>query len=316
MQCLLAASDYQMVSGWQEVIPYFCIASHFSRYICTSFSCPFLLEENCICTFLGRIGCIPVNEYKSNYSVLRLALTCSTWGLLCTVFAAIALTENTSILRITNFSRGKLTSKSGLLEPVEIYIGLRGLVYDNPNTVGELYIAFDQFCGLKDLGLDAYMDPEDCAKCDDMTIYFYLCLLISLIAFIPSIATDLLRLYPLYDVNCQRVFGALHTLVSIGGSVMLWWLYWEECLPSFYDGEVNFSRTGDRVEPGDDTAAILVNFEWKIGYALMILWAGAGLKVINFICSCCVSTPSITRNRQEQEDYEAMEYPIKRSWDE
>jgi hypothetical protein len=276
-----------------------------------------LLEENCICTYIGRIGCIPIKWYRTNYSILRLALSCSTWGLLCTVFAAIALTENPSVLRITNFSRGKLSSPSdGLLLPVEIYIGLRGLVYDNPNTVGEQYIAFDQFCGLRDLGLEAYMDPEDCAQCDDMTTYFYICLMASLVAFIPSIATDLLRLYPLYDVNCQRFFGALYTLVSIAGSVMLWWLYWEECLPSFYDGQVYYSSAGDRVEPGDDAAAISVDFEWKIGYALMVLLAGAGLKVINFICGCCVPTPSITRNRQEQEDYEAMEYPIKRKWDE
>ena len=61
-------------------------------------------------------------------------------------------------------------------------------------------------------------------------------------------------------------------------------------------------------EPTSNVAVVL-STDWSIGIGLIILWSGAGLKLIHFFCHCCIPTPSITRDIDEQEEYEKIGQP-------
>ena len=271
---------------------------------------PFLLEENVVCTSIGKIGCMPLTNYKANYAILRLALSISFWGFLCTLYAAISLTDNPKVLKVTAFSRGKVTSdESGvLLRTVELFIGLRGVLIDNPNTppFGQQFIPFEDFCNYD--GIGSFVKEEDCSKCEDAKLGLFLYLLFAIVAYVLAmLGSENLRLFPFYEVNCTRAFGMIYSLISIICSVLLWYFYWNDCFETFHNGQVYFTSGGDQVGP--DEAALSVKFSWKVGIGLILLWTGAGLKVISFLLSCIISTPNITRDRAEQEQYETLPYP-------
>jgi hypothetical protein len=271
---------------------------------------PALLEENILCGAIGRIGCMKTDQYKANYSILRLALSLSFWGFICTIYASIALTENPNVLEVTSFSRGKVTSDSGVLpNSIKLFIGLRGVLIDNPNTsFGRQFVAFEDFCNYDDIG--SFVKEEKCSNCEDSKLQLFLFLLFAIVAYVLAmIGSENLRMYPFYEISCTRTFGFLYSMVSLACSVLLWYFYWSDCLGSFHDGEVFFSSGGVQVDPDSSKASISVDFSWKVGFGLILLWAGAGLKVISFVLSCLVPTPSITRDKEEQERYEKMPYP-------
>ena len=62
------------------------------------------------------------------------------------------------------------------------------------------------------------------------------------------------------------------------------------------------SNDGSRND--NDITIAQVTYDWSIGSGMICLFAGFGCKVIEFICNCCSVTPAITRDVQEQEEYE------------
>jgi hypothetical protein len=129
----------------------------------------------------------------------------------------------------------------------------------------------------------------------------------SLVFYLPSIATDVLRMYPNYDVNCQKFFGAMIGFISTMASLYTWFGYQRECAEGFNKGDRQVPLAADFTvaETHDETVLILV-FDWRAGYGLLCMVAATFLKVIDFGLNFAVPTPSITRNHSEQQAYERL----------
>ena len=62
----------------------------------------------------------------------------------------------------------------------------------------------------------------------------------------------------------------------------------------------------DEVINKSDDDTVTVDFVWNIGPVQILFPVGFGLKIIDFICNWCIATPTITRSREEQWEYENL----------
>jgi hypothetical protein len=223
-------------------------------------------------------------------------------GLICTVISCLAISKDFDILKAFAYSTGTVTSD--LFEDINMGIGLRGVAFDNPNTVGKIFVGFDEFCDYADDGLERYFEAADCDECADVSGGLIITLIISCVTYIPSISTDILRMWPNYDVNCQKVFGSFLTIFSLLLSLYTWQGYIGTCFAAFYDGDVAFNKDGVVVDIGSEDAVGVADFDWGPGTGLILVVLATLLKIIDICAHLTLPTPSITRDRQEQADYE------------
>ena len=108
---------------------------------------------------------------------------------LCFVlFSTLATTEDFTLLTKSSFGRVSITEVNNkFTETIEVDIGLRAVALNNPVTgVGEVVVRFDQFCDLADNGLERYMDPADCASCNDISANMVISVIIAAVSFLPT----------------------------------------------------------------------------------------------------------------------------------
>ena len=170
--------------------------------------CPFLLETNCLCTCLGRIGCCAENDQWARGVVLKVGACANVLGFLFAVFSTLSLSNTYS--RLENgfeFAQGTLTSidqqpSDKVLDPSFIYLGLRAAAFNNPNTFGQAVIPFQNFCDMTNGGgIEKYLEPEKCSQCYDVSFQLIITILIAVVSFIPTFAIDILRVYSNFDVS-------------------------------------------------------------------------------------------------------------------
>lgn len=126
-----------------------------------------------------------------------------------------------------------------------------------------------------------------------------------------SFTTDVLRMWPNYDVNCQKVFGGFIALITACLGMRTFWLFRARCFRSFLKGWFCFDVDGvliDGCNDGNfntfDGVETITYFEFDSGIGYVLLGVSTFLKVINLVCHLIIPTPSITRNKELQWEYE------------
>jgi len=134
--------------------------------------------------------------------------------------------------------------------------------------------------------------------------------IISFITCIPPISTDIRRMYASYDVNCQKFLGLLTGLISTITMLVACLSYNQSCFASFYDGTIPYYLNGTVVPGGryPQTGVPLgfVDFQWKAGNGLICVYVAIALKLFNIVLLAALPTPTITRDKDEQAQYEAL----------
>lgn len=284
-------------------------------FLCLPFSiikcCPYLLEENYVCTLLGRMGCCRAPWARN--AVMQYSLLLNVFCLLTGVYACLAIADsNYDLLQIAPMAEIGLVPvpESFFAYALEIKVGLAAMTMNNPNTGVQEVIRFDQFCDLINVqnGLENYFQsPEDetCRNCESVRIQMVIGLLVAVSCLIPSIFSQCTRLFDTTDVNCSKCWALFLELLSLAGFVLAWYQFTYGCLKTtFYEGEVGYTRSGQVTEIDSLNEVVRVDFDWGAGYAIICLYSAFGLKVISFLCDCCLPTPIITRNTYEQKVYE------------
>jgi hypothetical protein len=130
-------------------------------------------------------------------------------------------------------------------------------------------------------------------------------LLVSVVTYLPSIFTNITRMYLNYDVNCQKNFAILTTAFSLLLSLSTVLNYKNNCFDKFYDGTVIFDENRTVVDdPDSDKAFASVDFSWTGGAGLTCLVVATVIKIVDILVHVALPSPSITRNREEQANYE------------
>jgi hypothetical protein len=246
-----------------------------------------------------------IDNEKFRYWILHLGLLANFVGFVLTLYACFAISEDFGILQKAAFSSGVLTEVDNAIDVITLDIGLRSVAFHNPSTVGDIVLSFDQFC---DLGseLERYLDISNCDDCEQASKSMVTTVIISTITFLPSLSTDILRMYSNYDVNCQKVFATVVACITLFSSLFTFMTYNRACFAIFYEGLVTYNATGSVVDPDSSEVAFTLDFDWGIGKGLACLYAGTVLKIVDIVCNVIVATPTITRDAKEQAEYEKI----------
>jgi hypothetical protein len=261
-----------------------------------------------VCETMGRVGCVPTESAKMRRILFGFGIVANIISFALTIFAMMASNEDFDRLQMTSFSSGTVTVNSietnEVAEEITLDIGLRAVALDNPATVGQQVYNFDEFCDLTDLA-GRYLNEDQCSSCSDSSGGLMTTLVISLITCFPVIFTDVLRMYSNYDLNCQKFFGSFVSTFALIMTLSTILAYENSCFNSFYDGNVYFDADSNALDD-EIGATYLADFAWEAGNGLICLYLATFIKLLDIIANVLVPTPTITRNRKEQEEYEAL----------
>jgi hypothetical protein len=184
-------------------------------------SCPQILEENRCCQILGQVGLKRLSDNeKFRHWILNLGSLANFVGFVLTLHACFAISEDFDILQRAAFSSADIKEVDNKLDDIALDVGLAAAAFHNPATVGDIVLSFDQFC---DLGsdLERYLDVSNCDGCEQASKGLVTTVIIAAITFLPSLTTDVVRMYSNYDVNCQKVFATVVACISLFSSLYL-----------------------------------------------------------------------------------------------
>lgn len=146
---------------------------------------------------------------------------------------------------------------------------------------------------------------QQCDICADASSGLVVTSIVAVITYLPSIFTNILRLYYSYDVNCQKTMGIVSNLFSVSLSLYTWWGYRNKCFSALFDGILFFDKDWAPVMSNDEKVALFyIDFGWGPGPGYICVIVATFLKIIDIVCHVLLTTPTITRDLQEQVDYE------------
>eukprot|EP00934_Nitzschia_sp_Nitz4_P001430 Nitzschia sp. Nitz4//scaffold218_size35881//19371//20420//NITZ4_007794-RA/size35881-processed-gene-0.11-mRNA-1//1//CDS//3329542280//1430//frame0 len=269
--------------------------------------CPGLWETNCCCKIWGSIGAYTTEQ--SRFWCMHMAFFANICSFILMAYACVSIAQDYSYLSKASLGSYVITEANGLFEEeILVEIGLRAVTLDNPKLgIDRQVIAFDQFCDLADDGLERYMDPADCATCEDNSLNFVISAILAVVSFLPTFFSDVLRMFSGYDVNCQKVCGTFYSFLTIGlaVNVMITWTWL--CKDVFYENTVYMDRNWNVVPEGDASVMYTMDYNYTFGWAMIAMMIACGLKFLEVIAHFCVPTPTITRDLKEQAIYEVVE---------
>lgn len=280
---------------------------------------PGLLETNGFCRIFGGMGVS--NNESFRFWCLHLGFVANIGAMLLTAYACLSISLQYFLLSKASMEILEMIETAGeVSETVTIYTGLQGVAIDNPalaatSTGQQIVVGYDDFCAFSTGGLERYLDPtKDCDSCarNYFSVNAVVSLLISVATFFPTFFSQQLRMYSGYDVNYVKnsltVLGVITIFLNL--NVMLTYFYLCSNESFYRDGTVFFDQQGrayqDAVPANTDEFYWKVQYQWKWGWGLIFLVAGTGLKLIDVLCNLAVPTPSVTRDRKEQDIYETI----------
>ena len=263
-----------------------------------------ILEQNKFCEAFGRIGSKNFN-YQKRRELLLFGVAANVLSFLLSLFACLSISLKFNHIVAGGFSKGFAYIPSADLPTSGIWIGLRGVairnfqgqaVINDSYVEGDQVIEFDSFCDYVDEGLPTYMDPDDCDSCAEASSGLITAVIMATVLTLPNIFTDILRMYPNYDLNCQKFFGSILNLASAASSLYAYRGYADLCFKKFYaEGQVS-----------EGESMLEVMFKWRPGNGLICIIVATILKGIDIIIMLMIPTPDIAHKRSLQESYEVL----------
>jgi hypothetical protein len=189
-------------------------------------------------------------------------------------------------------------------------IGLRAVAFEDPNGVllSGVY-EFTEFCERYNSNLEGFAEPFVCGGCQEASSGLVPSIIISALAILPSMFSDILRMYPNYDVNCQKFHGTIVAALGMIASIYTFVGYDTQCFKSFYGATAPYYKNGTLATNDSGPGVARVRYDWGRGNGLICLYVATFLMIIDVLICLIVPTPTITRDHKEQEEYEALHGP-------
>eukprot|EP00522_Entomoneis_paludosa_P009832 CAMPEP_0172453036 /NCGR_PEP_ID=MMETSP1065-20121228/10521_1 /TAXON_ID=265537 /ORGANISM="Amphiprora paludosa, Strain CCMP125" /LENGTH=760 /DNA_ID=CAMNT_0013205195 /DNA_START=951 /DNA_END=3233 /DNA_ORIENTATION=+ len=280
---------------------------------------PWLCEQNPLCQRQGRIGfhqCGVKQYHARRRPIFMLGFFLNFLALGFTLVASMAFSRNYNLLTHTSFTRGtaivpQLSNTTG----VKINIGFRAIATNDPISVtdnGEHVVTFNNFCDDDDgEPKQELLQDSVCGSCRESSQSFVLSCVLNIIFILRNMFSDITRMYPRYDLNCPKCTGSLMSTLSFFLGLYTILLYQHRCFRNFDrdispEQFVNFNETlASGFDVFDADSSVAIKFRWTPGPGLTCLILGTFFRLGDAICNFIVPTPSITRDFDEQEQYEA-----------
>jgi len=249
---------------------------------------------------VGKMGAY--SSEASRFYLMHLGFMLNLISMLMIAFACLAISDDYDILSKASFGKLTLSDKVGnLAAGTVMHVGLRSVSLSK-DDIGLMVVNFDQFCDVD--GFDGFMNLSDCDSCQSMAPNFAISIMLAAVLVLPALFINVSRMYSGYDVNCSKFYSGVLSVTSIALALNTMFTYKFLCRDKFYQGVVPFGVDGDAFP---QKAAFYVNYDWQWGWGIIFLIAGVVLKIFELLINCCIPTPSITRDRKEQDIYEQIQ---------
>lgn len=287
---------------------------------------PGILEQNRVMECLGRTGVTSNVRARKWIMILALLSTIVGWGFL--IYSDFAISTQYDFIEAAAFNYGSNTiqfantSGADIRNSTRISLGLRAAAISNftfdendqdysQREEDRRVIGFDEFC-TEQATTDQiiFVNPEQCNACQDASHAMVTSILMSTVTYFFTFTTDVLRIWPNYDVNCQKVFGAFFAIFSAVMGLRTFFLFRNQCYASFNTGWTCLNEDMEQIDCGDDfdnpELFIKSYMQWQRGPGLLGLGVATFAKLLDLVCNFLIPTPSITRDRNEQWEYEKL----------
>ena len=273
----------------------------------------------------------PKNELVRFY-ILHFGFLCNIMAVLLSAYAALSISlEYFLLCKSSLFEINIIETTVFPTQPAAtitsstsntIYFGFSGIGIENQQSV----IGYKNLCNDNDNenNNNPYLlnsGQSDCNNYNYFSMNSIISILISLSLFVPTFFMTQIRMYSGYDSNCVKntltILGIVIVLLNLNiilSSVYLLCFNNKSFMNNQDDNKneayyIYYDREGNAVGDNyDDTASYYIEFyyEWNWSWGLILLVTGTGLKCMDLVCNILVSTPTITRNKKEQEIYETI----------
>eukprot|EP00930_Biecheleria_cincta_P087577 TRINITY_DN76805_c0_g1_i1.p1 TRINITY_DN76805_c0_g1~~TRINITY_DN76805_c0_g1_i1.p1 ORF type:complete len:365 (-),score=39.32 TRINITY_DN76805_c0_g1_i1:120-1178(-) len=273
------------------------------------------VENSGCCTAVAKLGLPAADRHRKK--VMALAAAANVVALILTIFATLGLTMNSSLLQSTHWVHGKGTG-----EAVEVYIGVSMMseqidcekITQRENRLPNISICET---GLKQAGfvqqsgsvyerntewksegvcVKEYIQGPDreileglCKQCKENMLPVT-SLILSIVAQLPTLATNLQRATVYGDVNCQATMGVVSNLFSLVTSMMsligFRFACWRD-LPRSIDGR---------------------EVQWELGIGFRCLMVATLVKVLDAACHLLLPTPRARWTKPSPEITDVKDY--------
>ena len=280
--------------------------------------CASCMEHSGCAKALGKFN---IGGEKGRVPLMSIALISSCLTLILAILSCLGFENKADLVTSFAWSRGKINVKSH--DPVidmniHLNIGL-GAIIANTSNIPEWLMeakekrlhqlnnvqAFDSK-PCEEGFLSETTNSTFCADCKEASASMLVPAIFAVITCLPSIQTDIQRMFPRYDLNCQKfmavfvagMFGTISTLVTLYGYSSGCWR--------------NFPGNGEYVikQEGKLSGPIKVTFdgEWYGGPGLALMIAATLFKIVNLACHLMVPTPNFCRSHDGENPYVKIVY--------
>mmetsp|Transcript_7366 Transcript_7366/g.13572 ORF Transcript_7366/g.13572 Transcript_7366/m.13572 type:complete len:401 (+) Transcript_7366:1-1203(+) len=291
------------------------------------------IETNAVFDALGRYGWVSPDNLVARRVCLSIGLACNLMAFVLqfyVCFATATAEDRHNLLIAASFSEGFVSPKAAAISPELVYpyshrldMGIRAVAeqteYWTNRTEfgGPDVLLYDEFCETPQV--DVVFPNGECETCRDASKSIMISLYISVVMYIPSITTDVLRLYPHYDVNCQKIFGGFAAVISVAFALYTFISYQFKCFRNFGFGSICVSNACDWLtDPWDScqwkeidefshtcpAGFYVVQRNFWAGPGWIALAIASGFKIIDMLMNIAIPTPSICWTLEEQQEYE------------
>ncbi|KAL3905942.1 MAG: hypothetical protein SGILL_009475 [Bacillariaceae sp.] len=284
------------------------------------------IETNRVFDALGKFGCFSPDNLRARRACLGIGLACNLIAFVLQLYVCFATSWNSQLIMASSFTKGFIQPSSYLTDypwAHNLDMGIRAVVEQRKLTADGSYrddylsvFSYDEFCDLPQV--EVVFQEGECDKCLAVSKSITATLFISLIMYIPSITTDVLRMYPHYDVNCQKIFGGFAAVISLAFAFYTFVVYQFRCFRNMGFGSIclspgcsdafGISEVCEVIDPGPGNSCasgfIQVQRNFWAGPGWIALATASGLKIFDMFMNIAIPTPSICRNLEEQQAYE------------
>ena len=103
-----------------------------------------------------------------------------------------------------------------IVDDIFVHTGVQAVYMDD--FWGTHVKDFKEFCDSTQFGIFTGVpltNQEDCYQCQEVSGALIFSLIMSVVTYIPTVSTNFNRMYPNYDVNCQKSLALIAKLVDI-----------------------------------------------------------------------------------------------------
>jgi hypothetical protein len=275
-----------------------------------------LIEQNSVFEWLGSVGIFAHDNLKARQACIGIGLILNILGTGAAIYTCFAVSTEFDRIWSSDFTSGLISAKNVSTTArlnYKVKVGMKAVAYRLTRVASdgripeyeEGVLLFEDFCDAAELVLF----DSNCDTCAIASTQIITTLFISLVMCFPSLTTDVLRLYPGYDCNCQKVFGGVTAGISVAFAFYTICLYQFRCFKSFGWGTTCYLEDGSMYDPGNSsckTGEMEINRLFHMGPGWIALCVSGCFKAIDMLLNLAIPTPTICRDRQEQAEYERL----------